>query len=60
LRRVVGLAHVGKAALEKGYGIRKPLPPEKFVLTGGEFGADREPVRERRVKSDLELPWPTI
>jgi hypothetical protein len=46
--------------LEEGYGIRKPLPPEKFVLTGGEFGADREPVRERGVKSDLELPWPTI
>jgi hypothetical protein len=30
----------------------------KYVLTGGEFGAERRIIEERGVKSALELPWP--
>jgi sulfane dehydrogenase subunit SoxC len=38
--------------------LSSPWNTDKYVLTGGEFGADREPVEERGVKSALELPWP--
>jgi sulfane dehydrogenase subunit SoxC len=38
--------------------LSSPWNTDKYVLTGGEFGADREPVEERGVKSALELPRP--
>ncbi len=38
--------------------LTSPWNTDKYVLTGGEFGADREPIEERDVKSALELPWP--
>jgi sulfane dehydrogenase subunit SoxC len=35
-----------------------PWNTDKYVLTGGEFGAERRTIEERGVKSALELPWP--
>jgi len=48
----LGRVHVSETPLSS------PWNTEKYVLTGGEFGARREPVEERGVKSALELPWP--
>jgi hypothetical protein len=35
-----------------------PWNTDKYVLTGGELGAERKIVEERGQKSALELPWP--
>ena len=48
----LGRVHVSETSLSS------PWNTEKYVLTGGEFGARREPVQERGMKSTLELPWP--
>jgi len=48
----LGHIHVSETPLSS------PWNTDKYVLTGGEFGARREPVEERGVKSALELPWP--
>ena len=38
--------------------LSSPWNTDKYVMTGGELGARREPVKERGVKSALELRWP--
>ncbi|MGI8910771.1 MAG: sulfite oxidase [Rubrobacteraceae bacterium] len=48
----LGRIHVSEMPLSS------PWSTDKYVLTGGELGARREPVTLRGVKSALELPWP--
>ena len=48
----LGRIHVSDTPLSS------PWNTDKYVLTGAKFGARREPVEERGVKSALELPWP--
>ena len=48
----LGRIHVSETPLSS------PWNTDKYVLTGGESGARREPVTLRGVKSALELPWP--
>lgn len=48
----LGRIHVSETPLSS------PWNTDKYVLTGGSFGAEREPVKEQGVKSALELPWP--
>ncbi|HEX7170781.1 MAG TPA: sulfite oxidase [Rubrobacter sp.] len=48
----LGRIHVSETPLSS------PWNTDKYVLTGAKFGARREPVEERGVKSALELPWP--
>lgn len=35
-----------------------PWNTDQYVLTGGRYGAEREPVTDQVPKSALELPWP--
>jgi sulfane dehydrogenase subunit SoxC len=37
-----------------------PWNTEKYVLTGGSFGENRDPVTEQVIKSALELAWPAL
>jgi DMSO/TMAO reductase YedYZ molybdopterin-dependent catalytic subunit len=48
----LGRIHVSETPLSS------PWNTDRYVLTGGKFGARREPIEERGVKSALELPWP--
>lgn len=48
----LGRIHVSETSLSS------PWNTDKYVLTGAKFGARREPVEERGMKSALELPWP--
>jgi sulfane dehydrogenase subunit SoxC len=38
--------------------LRSPWNTEQYVLTGGSYGAQREPVEVQVPKSAIELPWP--
>lgn len=48
----IGRIHVSEGPLFS------PWNTEKYVLTGGAFGEEREPVTVQVVKSALELAWP--
>ncbi len=48
----LGRIHVSEGPLYS------PWNTEKYVMTGGIFGKEREPVTTQVVKSALELPWP--
>ena len=48
----VGRIHVSETPLSS------PWNTDKYVLTGGGFGAGRIPVEAQGLKSALELPWP--
>ena len=38
--------------------LHSPWNTEQYVLTGGSYGTEREPVEDQVPKSAIELPWP--